>query len=449
MSDTAMDISVDTTGPLERRVTVQVPEEQIASAVRERLKSLSRTTRMDGFRPGKVPIRVVERRFGPAVRQEIVGEVLQRSFSEAITQKELRPAGEPTIDPVNADPGSGLSYTAVFEVYPEISLDKVDTLEISRPVCSIEEPDIERMIENLRQQRKSWEPVERGAADGDRLVIDFQGFVDGAEFEGGSQEEFAVEIGSGWLIEGFESGLIGTTADQKLTLDLKFPTDYQKAELADKPVKFEVAVESVSEAVIPELGDEFFTAFGVTDGGMEAFRVEVTNNMEREKKQRLTNQTKQRLMVALHEGIELDLPKAMVSHDAQHQCKDMQQRMLMQGAPKEEVDKLKPELFEEESKRRVTLGLIVGEIVKTANLTAEPSKVREIIEAAASSYEEPSAVVKWYYDDHSRLAEVESGVLEDEAVAWVLGRAQVKDEAVSFDALINPGQTEDSKTETA
>ena len=444
-----MDVSVDTTGPLERRVTVQVPEAQIASAVQERLKSLSRTTRLDGFRPGKVPIRVVERRFGPAVRQEIVGEVLQRSFSEAITQKELRPAGEPTIDPVSAEPGSGLSYTAVFEVYPEISLEAIDTLEVTRPVCTIDDADVDKMIETLRQQRKSWNDVERAAIDGDRLTIDFKGFVDGEEFEGGSHEGFAVEIGSSGLIDGFDTGLIGATAGQDLTLELKFPADYSKEELADKPVKFEVSVKSVGESVIPELNDEFFSAFGVSDGGMDAFRIEVSGNMEREKEQRLRNQTKQRLMDALSEAIKVELPKAMVGHDAQHQCKEMQQRMLMQGAPQERVEKLQPELFQEESKRRVALGLIISEIVKTAGLSAEPSKVRGIIESAASSYEDPAAVVKWYYEDPSRLAEVESGVLEDVAVDWVIERSKVTDETVSFDALINPRQTEVSDSASA
>ncbi len=444
-----MDVSVDTTGPLERRVTVQVPEAQIASAVQERLKSLSRTTRLDGFRPGKVPIRVVERRFGPAVRQEIVGEVLQRSFSEAITQKELRPAGEPTIDPVSAEPGSGLSYTAVFEVYPEISLEAIDTLEVTRPVCTIDDADVDKMIETLRQQRKSWNDVERAAIDGDRLTIDFKGFVDGEEFEGGSHEGFAVEIGSSGLIDGFDTGLIGATAGQDLTLELKFPADYSKEELADKPVKFEVSVKSVGESVIPELNDEFFSAFGVSDGGMDAFRIEVSGNMEREKEQRLRNQTKQRLMDALSEAIKVELPKAMVGHDAQHQCKEMQQRMLMQGAPQEQVEKLQPELFQEESKRRVALGLIISEIVKTAGLSAEPSKVRGIIESAASSYEDPAAVVKWYYEDPSRLAEVESGVLEDVAVDWVIERSKVTDETVSFDALINPRQTEVSDSASA
>ncbi len=440
-----MNVSIDSTGPLEKQLTIDVPEERIASAVRERLRKLSRTTRIDGFRPGKVPMKVVEQRFGTIVRQEVGGEVMQQTFGEAVSKENLRPATQPTIEPGALEPGAGLSYTATFEVFPEVSLNGIDGLEVERPHCDIVDADVDKMIENLRSQRTTWRAVGRPATQGDQVTMDFKGFVDGEAFEGGSQEGGVIELGSGQLIPGFEDGLVGVQAEQSLEIDVNFPDEYHVDELAGKPVKFEVQVKSVAESELPELDDEFFKAFGVEEGGLEAFRTDLLSNMEREKEQRLQSLVKENVMNALAAGIELELPKGMVSHEAEHQRNTMRQRMSAQGAAPEMLDGLDDSLFEEEAKRRVTLGLIVSEIVKTADITPDQNKVREIVERMASGYEDPNTVVSWYYEDPSRLADIESGVVEDESVEWVLQRIVVQEEPIAFDALMNPRQTEVAK----
>jgi trigger factor len=440
-----MNVSIDNTGPLERRVTVDVPEERIATAVQERLKKLSRTTRIDGFRPGKVPMKVVEQRFGTMVRQEVVGEVMQQTFGEAVSAENLRPATQPEIEPAAAGAGSGLTYTATFEVYPEISLSCIESMSVERPLCEIVDEDVDAMIENLRSQRMVWRPVERPAQSGDQITMDFDGLIDDTPFEGGAQEDAVVELGGGQLIPGFEDGLLGASAGQSLELELKFPDEYHAETLAGKPAKFQVQVKSVAESELPVLDDEFYKGFGVEDGGLEAFRTELRGNMEREKEQRLKNLVKENVMGALFEGVDVELPKGLVSHEAEHQRNAMLNRMQGQGADPTMLEQLQPSLFEEDAKRRVSLGLIVSEIVQTANIVPDQNKVREIIESMAAGYEDPGAVVGWYYEEKGRLAEIESSVVEEASVQWVLQQVKSTEKAITFDDLMNPGQTEPAK----
>ncbi|HTT07806.1 MAG TPA: trigger factor [Gammaproteobacteria bacterium] len=439
-----MQVSVNNSGPLERRVTVQVPEEQIHSQMKERLQAISRSARINGFRPGRAPLQVVEKRFSGQVRQEVVGEMLRKTFADAVEQEKLRPAGRPVFDPVKSDPGEGLSYTATFEVYPEVTLSPVQELKIRRPVCAIGADDVDRMIEILRRQRRTWRPVTRPAAKGDRVTIDFKATVDGHSYSGGDAEDFPVELGAGLFIASLEEGLIGRTPGDH-TLDVKFPANYHRAELSGKEARFEVKIKEISEAVLPELDDAFYALFGVKEGGMEAFRAEVQRNMERERNNASRNLTKQNVMDALLAANHVELPKSLVDGEAERLLHEMRHNLQSQGVPHEHTQAMKPEAFRDQAVRRVTLGLLIGEIIQKNSLRAEESKVRAAVESIAAGYDEPAAVVKWYYEDPQRLSDIQIAVLEDQAVEWVLSQARVETQQVAFDDLMKPRQTAKEK----
>lgn len=425
-------------------MTVSVPEERIADQVKDRLKELVRTVKIDGFRPGKVPFGVVQKRFGPRVREEVMGEVLRTSFSEALSAEELRPVGEPSIEPGNIEPGNGMSYTATFEVYPAIEIAPVEDLKIEKPVCEIGDADVTKMIETLRDQHKTWNPVERASADGDQITIDFEGKLDGEVFEGGTAENFELVLGLGQMIDGFEEGLVGKTAGAETVLELKFPENYQAQHLAGKDVQFNVTVKQVAEPVLAELNDEFFAKFGVQEGGEEAFRKEVLENMERERERALQRQFNTAVLNTVAAANELPLPQALVAAEIQRMQQQALQSMMQRGAPPENFDPAAmADMFQEPAKKRVKLGLLMAEMIKTAGITADPAKVRETIESMAASYEDSAAVMKWYYEEPQRLQEIEAMCLEDEAVNWIVERAQVSEVPISFDDLMNPVQTDD------
>ena len=439
-----MQVSVETTGPLERAMKVEVPEERIATEVQKRLQNLARTTRIQGFRPGKVPFNVVQKRFGSKVRQEVVGEVVQSTFYEAITKENLRPAGYPNLDPIDSEQGQGLNYTAKFEVFPEVELSPIEELKVEKTVCEIGDEDLDKMIEVLRKQRRQPEEVERAAELEDIVDIDFVGKVDGGVFEDGEAKEFKVELGSKRLIDGFEDGLIGKKAADKETLKLTFPENYHKEELAGKPVEFEVTVNSVHEQVLPELNDEFFEGFGVKEGGEEAFRAEIRQHMQRESEAAIRNRIRDSVMDSLYAANELELPNTLVENEKKNMGQQFKQNLKSQGVPIDDDDDTmtNPELFEEQAKKRVALQLLVSEIIRKNELKAEPSKVRELIEKNSQGYEDPSAIINWYYEDKQRLAEVEAMALEEEVINWVVEKSQVSEVNLTFDDLMNKGQTE-------
>lgn len=425
-------------------MTVDIPEDRIATQVRERLDELRKTVRIDGFRQGKAPMTVVKQRFGKQVREEIVGEVLQSTFGEAMAKEELRPAGQPVIDPVNSDPGSGLSYTASFEVFPEVELNALSDLKITRETCEIGDDDINEMVEKLRDQNKEWVAVERAAADGDQLSIDFEGSIDGEVFEGGSGQDFEIQLGSGMMIDGFEDGLRGKSADDEVELDLKFPDEYRNEELAGKAVKFKIKILKVSEAVLPELDGAFYEKFGVSDGDETTFRTEVKQNMEREREravsQRFSNAVTDQLLAA-HE---FEVPSALVESESERLAQQMAQEMMMRGMNPDQAAAAFADNVRDQAEKRVKLGLLMAEIIKTSELKADPDKVREKIEAMAAGYEDAAAVVKYYYDNPEHLQQVESLVLEEQAVNWIADQATVTETPISFDALMNPVQTDDN-----
>ena len=436
-----MEVSLENPGGLQRRLQIAVPEEQITIQVQNRLENLSKTTRVQGFRPGKVPLKVIQKRFGDRVRQEVVGEVVQSTFQEAIVKEKLRPAGMPTIDTINSNQGEGLSYTATFEVYPELELAPFENIEIEKPVVSVTDSDLDKMIGVLQKQNSTLEKCDREASEKDVLLIDFEGKLDGETFAGGSATDFNVEIGSKRLISGFEDGLVGAKAGDNLDLNLQFPDDYQKTELAGKPVTFSVTVKEVKEVKLPELNDDFFKLFGVSSGGEDSFRKEVRANMEREAENGCKNRVRDSILDKLFEHNQFELPRVMLEAESTRLNNEMKERIKSQGMDVDVLDKMDKSVYEEQAKKRVSLQLILSEIIKLNGMQADPNKVRAMIETQAQSYEDPGAIINWYYADKSRLSEVEALALEDEVIDWILGKCKVKDVEISFDEIMNTGQT--------
>lgn len=437
-----MQISVQTTGALERSMRVEVPEEQIANKVEARLKSLSRTTRIKGFRPGKVPFKLIQQRFGGKARQEVIGEVLQSSFHDAISQENLRPAGTPQIGSLDAEQGQGLVYTAKFEVMPELELAAVEELEIEKPYCEISDADIDNMVEELRSQNRILEEVERPAKNDDIVDIDFNGTINGETFAGGDATNFKVELGSQQLLDGFEQGLHGKKSGDKVTLDLVFPDDYQNRELAGKPVRFQVTVNRIHEARLPELDDEFFMKFGIKAGGEAAFRKQIQEHMQREADQAVKNRFRDSVMNTLYEANKVELPNILVEQEKQRIQQQFEADLKARGIKvDEETRAIDESVFEEQAKRRVALQLIVVELVSANGLQVDAAKVRATIEQYAGSYEDPAAIINWYYADKNRLAGVEARVLENEVVEWIAERAKLTEMNMTFDECMNKRQT--------
>jgi len=435
-----MEVTVENPGGLERRLRVEIPEQHVEGEVATRLQTMARTVRVPGFRPGKVPVKVVAQRYGRQVREEVVSEMVRTSFRDALAQENLRPASNPTIDELKADPGQGIAYRAVFEVYPEVALPVLEGLEVKRPAAEVTETDVDNMIGTLRRQRRTWRPVERAAAKGDRLTVDFTGTADGEPVTGASAEGSTVEIGAGGTMAAFEEGLIGARSGEDLTIDVTFPEDVAEQAVAGRMVHFTVRVHSVEEPVLPDVDEEFVKSFAVPEGTVEAFRAEVRANMERELRDALRAETKRRVMDALLEAGTVELPSGLVEQEIDRIVRERRAGLAMQGIDPEQV---MPErgVFEREARRRVALGLLLGEVVKRHGLEADPELVRQRVEAIASTYDEPDQVINWYYGNQERLAELETAVLEDQVVDWLLERVNVAEEPLTFDDLLNPGQT--------
>lgn len=428
-----MQVSVESGEGLERRLTVELPAEQIEAEVDKRLKQIGRTAKLDGFRPGKVPMKMLRRVYGGQVLQEVYGQMIETSYQQAIQQEQLHPAGLPKIEPKEATEEGLFSYVATLEVLPEIELAKLEG-KISRPVAEITEQDIDDMIEKLRKQRASWNAVERAAGEGDQVKISFQGKVDGEVFEGGSAENVPLVLGSKRMIEGFEDALVGMIKDEKRTIELKFPEDYRVEELAGKPVTFEVEVSEVAEEVMPEVDESFATEFGAAEG-VEKLKSDIRENMERELAQRVQAKIKGQAMDLIYEQNKIDLPKAMIDEEISALQKQTRER-LGQGAGSMELPR---DMFEEQARRRVTLGLVIGEIIKQNDIQIDSDRVRKTVEDFASSYEQPEEVVKYYYGNQEQLAAVQNVVLEDQVVDWVLEQTEVNDEQTTFAALTSEG----------
>lgn len=431
-----MQVSVESSEGLERRMTVELPAEMINEAVEKRLKEVSRTVKLDGFRPGKVPMSVVRKRFTGEVRQEIFGNLVQSSYFEALSQEKLHPAGEPAIEPIKKPLEEGMAYTAVFEVMPEIALNDLSSSIIKRPVVEVTEEDLQAMIEKLRKQRTTWNDVEREAGNDDQITINFKGYIDGEAFDGGSADGVPLILGSNNMIAGFEEGLIGSTAGENRKLELTFPENYQSDALAGKAATFEVEIAKVSEPVLPEVDDEFVKAFGVTEGGVEALHKEIRGNMERELEEKIRGLVKEQVMDILLEVNPVDVPQALIKQESSA-LREQTKTNMAQSGQSSNID-LPIELFEEQAKKRVALGLVMSELIKQNGIELDAGRVRAKVEQFAQSYEAPQEVVDYYYSNKEQLAGVENVVVEEQLVDWVLGQAKVEDTDSGFDEVMNP-----------
>lgn len=430
-----MQISVESTGALERRMEVSVPKEQIEQAVDARLKQVGRTAKLKGFRPGKAPIKVIRQQFGAQVRQEVLTDLMQSSFAQAVTEQNLNPAAGPRIEPITAGPGQDLRYRAIFEVFPEIRLEKIDGLVVSRPTADVGESDIEAMVQNLRQQRPRFEPVEREGREGDRVTMDFEGLIDGHPFEGSKGDDIAVILGGGRMLKDFEAGITGMKAGERRSIDVRYPDDYHNKALAGRTAKFEVHLKKVDERQLPPLDDEFCREYGVTEGGMEQLLSEVADNMRRELAQNIRGRVRQQLLDRLLEANPVELPRALV--DAQ--VREMQIDTARRIGAKDASQVPPPEPFVEPARRRVALGLLIGEIIKTRDIQLDRARVDERLNEMASAYPDPESILKAYRQNPEALRQVEAAVLEDQVVDHLLERANVTEQPSSFKELMNFG----------
>jgi len=430
-----MQVSVESIGTLERRMEIQVPAARIEQAIDERLQKMSRTVRLKGFRPGKVPVKVVRQQFGQQVRQEVLGDVMQSSFAEAIVQEKLTPAAGPRIEPMDLDQGGDLKYRAVFEIVPPIELAPVEQLKVERLAAEVTEADVDAMIQNLREQRPNYSAVEREARDTDRVTVDFEGTLDGVAFEGGKGEDVPVVLGAGRMIADFETGLQGVRAGEEKTIEVTFPENYQATDLAGKKAQFSLKVKSVEERQLPELDDEFCQAYGIAEGGIERLRAEVQDNMKRELADAIAAHLKKQVMDALLEANPLELPKSMVETQVRDLQIDAARRMGVRDA-----SQLPPaENFQESARRRTALTLLLGEIINKAELQVDQAKVQERLALLAQQYGDSAEALQQFRTNPQMLRQMEAVVLEEQVVNWVAERAQVADKGSSFKELMNFG----------
>ena len=434
-----MQVSVETTNGLERKITVAIEEERIADVVNNRLQDMTRTVKIKGFRPGKVPLKVVKQQYEQQVRQEVMGDVLQSTLYEALGQEKLNPAGTPRIDSMNSEPGKGMEYTALFEVYPEIKLGDLSSESIAKPVAEITEADVDEMLETVRGQHKEWVEVDRAAKNGDQLNINFKGKVDGEFFPGGEANDMAIELGSGRMIKGFEEGLIGAKAGDDVTLNVTFPDDYHAKELAGKPAEFAAHINKVEEAKLPELNDAFATKLGIKDPNVENMRKEIRASMQQELDSRLNTKLKSAVMDALIKVNEFEVPKALIESESEALKNQMAQNLQQQGMQSQDL-KMDASMFADQAERRVRLGLIMSEIVHSEKIEADEDRVKKKVEEIAAPYEQPQQVIDWYYGDKQRLAEVKAVVTEEQVVDWAMEKAKVVDNTMTFKDVMSPEQ---------
>ena len=417
-----------------RRLDISVPMDPLETEVQSRLKRLARNVKMDGFRPGKAPLAAVARQHGPGVRQDVLGETLQARFGEAVQAHQLKIAGYPRFEPkVGQTDTTEMTFSARFEVYPEVKIDDLSTARISRPVVDLGEAEVAKTLQVLQKQRRTFESTDRAAATDDLVKFDYQGTVDGAAFEGGQGEDFAAVIGEGRLLQEFEQNLIGTKAGDSKGFDLTFPAEYPAKDLAGKVAHFEVQVKDVQAPVLPPVDAEFAKALGVEDGDVEKLKAEVKSNLEREVKRRVQAKLKEQTMELLLQKSTLDLPQSLVAVETERLMKMTEADMQSRGV---QTVKLSADMFTGQAERRVRLGLILAEIVQAHKLVAQPEQIRALIAEQAQSYEDPDQVMQWYYQNPQRMHEIESLALEENVVAWVAGQAQVEDVTTSFEELM-------------
>jgi trigger factor len=430
-----MQVNLQSTGSLERRMEVSVPKEQIEQAIAERLKKVSRTAKLKGFRPGKAPIKVIQQQFGAQVRQEVLSDLMQSSFSRAVSEARLTPAAGPRIEPISSAPGEDLKYRAVFEVFPEVILKDVDGLAVNRPVAEVAEADIEAMVQNLREQRPGFDVVERESQEGDRVTMDFEGVIDGKGFEGSKGEAVAVILGAGRMLKDFEAAILGVRAGEQKQVAVRYPDEYHNKDLAGRTAEFSVSVSKVEQKVLPPLDDAFCREYGVTEGGLEQLLSEVADNMRRELSENIRSRVKQQLFDRLLEANPVDVPKALI----EQQVRDMQMDTARRIGAKDASQVPPAEPFVEPARRRVALGMLVNELVKSRGIQVDRSRVEARLGELAGTYPDPDAVLTAYRQNPDAMRQVEGMVLEDQVVDYLLERAKLTDQPSTFKDLMNFG----------
>lgn len=433
-----MQVSIETTSGLERKLTVGVPAEVVDKEVQKRLQEATKTVRINGFRKGKVPFRVVKQQFGKGVRQEVVGDTINKTFYEALQKEDIKPAGQPAIEPTKMDEGEDLEYTATFEVYPEIESINYDGIEVVRHDADITDKDIDKMIENLRKGQAEWVDTKAMAKNGFKVNINFEGKKDGEAFEGGTAENHELELGSNTMIPGFEDGIAGMKPGETKDVEVTFPEEYQVEDLKGAAVTFSITLNSAQKQKLPDLDDAFFEKFGVAEGGEEKFREDVKQNMGRELTKAVKAKVKQQVLDALIENNSVDVPSALVTNEIQA----MRQQTIQQyGGAVQGLDMttlLPDDMFRDQAQQRSALGLLVSEIVIKEDLKADKDVVRKLVEETAATYADPEEVINYYYNNEQLLKNVEAAALEEQVVELVLGKATVKDEKVSYDEALAP-----------
>ena len=430
-----MQVSVETTQGLERRLTITVPAATVSKEIENRLRGLAKTQRIDGFRPGKVPAKVIKKRFGAAVAEEVAGEIMQRNFYEAVVAEKLNLAGAPTLEPAQVKEGEDFSFTATLEVYPEFEVAGIEAIAIEKSVSSVTDADVDGMIETLRKQHAEWVTADRAAEANDQVKINFNGSIDGEEFEGGKAEDFTLAMGQGRMIPGFEEGIVGKSAGEEFTVEVTFPEEYHAENLKGKTASFAITLNAVEAQELPEINAEFVGKFGVEDGTLESLKVEISKNMSRELEQAIKADTKTKVLDALVAANDIDVPAALVKQEIVTLRQQAMQRfgqMAPQNAPE-----LPDELFTEQASRRVKIGLVLGEFIKVNEITADDARVQDMIASMASAYEDPAEVIAHYKDNEQALENVRNVAVEDQAIDLVLEKASVTEKEVAFEELMN------------
>ncbi len=431
-----MAATLENVSQLERRLNISLPATEINGEVQNRLKRLARDVKMHGFRPGKVPLKVVAQQYEDQVRREVLGDALQKNLGEVVREQNLKVAGYPRFEPSTAAPGgSQVEFSVTFEVYPEVVVGDISAATISRPQISVGQAEVDQTLEIMRKQRASYETVDRAAANADKVTIDYSGQVAGVAFDGGKGEDFAVILGEGRLLKDFENQVVNMATGAAKTFELLFPEDYHNKEIAGKSATFEVKLKQVAEPRLPEVDADFAKSLGVADGSLDVMRKEIFENIEREVKRRVNARVKDQIMQALIDATKVEVPKSLIEIEIERMTaaarKDLEARGIKtDGMP------IPRDLFEKQAQRRVMLGLILAEVVRANALQAKPEQVRAMVDEQARTYEQPEQVVQWFYQEPERLREFESIVLEDNVVAWVTAHAKVEDQAVTFDDLM-------------
>jgi trigger factor len=428
-----MQVSVESIGKLERRMQVQVPAERVSKEIAARLQTISRTARLNGFRPGKAPLKVIRQQFGSQVHREVIGELLQSSYAEAVTQKQLAPAGSPRIEPQSMDEGQDLKYVATFEVFPEVVLQPLESLEVDRVTAQVSESDIDAMIERLRKQQMKYVAAARPAAGGDKVTIDFEGAIDGVPFAGGKGENIAIVLSEGRMLPDLEQGLVGAAPGEKRNVTVNFPADYRATELAGKSAIFATEIKTVEEPVLPEVDEEFCKSFGVTEGGLAKLREDVAANMRRELEQAIRNRNKAAVMEKLYAANPTDVPNVLL----EGQIRDMQVEAMRRAGAKDASQAPPRDPFVEPARRRVALGLLLNDVIRRENLVVDRARVNERLDEMVAAYGDAPAMKRAYMQNAEAMRQVESLALEDQAVDWILEHAKVHEVKSNFKELMN------------